>query len=252
MPEDLDQEEVKQGEKAAQAAQERLAAFEGARQQGRVEGHKEGYEEGYRQGHAEGLEKGFQEGNEEGQRQGYSDGHDKGFQEGRDAGFVQGREEGLASGVAAGKEEGVRQGQEEARMRLEEEVGRVRAIMEAMAQPLRGRFAEVGEVLGKMARDVVRAVLAREAKGDPEALSRAIASALETLPVFSRRPRLIFNPEDARLLESHGLLPGKDYDIEEDPALTRGGVQVEAEESIVDASLEERLSQALEKVYPED
>ena len=149
---------------------------------------------------------------------------DSARQKGYDEGFEKGHAEGLAKAQAITAD--------------------LQQLWEAMAQPF-GRqeealFAEQGLLVSRVA----RAVLERELQTEPASVEAALSKALELLKSSVQAIEITINSRDLSRLEAVApeLLQNQPWRIEVDDDLMPGGCRVQVDDSIVDATLEGRLT----------
>ena len=152
-----------------------------------------------------------------------------------DEAYAKGLEEGLRAGEAA----------------VQQQVNRLEQLMNALGNPFAELDEQVEEELVKLAIAIVRQLVRREIRTDPGQVIAVVREAVAALPVSSRSIRLHLHPEDAVLVrEAFSLSESeKNWQIVDDPVLTRGGCKVVTESSQVDASLETRLAQIIASVF---
>lgn len=144
-------------------------------------------------------------------------------------------------------EEGFQQGQRDgaqlAQQQIAQRVAELESLMQTLAQPLEQLDQEVEQQLVSLALTVARQLVRRELRSEPGEILAVIREALAVLPVSARQVRLHLNPEDAELVRA--TLPQADgeqnWQLVEDPVLSRGGCRVTTENSQIDATLENRL-----------
>lgn len=165
--------------------------------------------------------------------------HHKAYQEGlalgRDEGHRLGRQEGLTDGKTELRGAG----------------DRLRRLMLSLSRPLEQVDEKVERSLVMLAMTVARQLVRRELKTEPGQVVAAVREAVAALPVASRAIQVHLHPEDAELvrdaldLNSNAAGP---WEIVEDPVLTRGGCRVVAEDSHIDATVENRLAVTIAEV----
>lgn len=159
----------------------------------------------------------------------------EGLAEGRDEGHRLGRQEGLSDG----------------RAELRDEADHFRQLMLALARPLEQVDEKVERLLVMLAMTVARQLVRRELKTEPGQVVAAVREAVSALPNASRAIQVHLHPEDAALvraaLDLNSNTAGP-WEIVEDPVLTRGGCRVAAEDSHIDATVENRLAVTIAKV----
>jgi flagellar assembly protein FliH len=94
---------------------------------------------------------------------------------------------------------------------------------------------------------VAKHLVRRELRTDPGQVVAAVRQAVSILPINTRNIRVYLHPEDAALVKQSLSVTeetGEEqrWKIVEDPALTRGGCNVESELSRIDATVETRLA----------
>jgi flagellar assembly protein FliH len=91
---------------------------------------------------------------------------------------------------------------------------------------------------------IVRQLVRREVKSDPNLIIGVVREALSILPVNSRNVRLLVHPEDAELIREIYSLGDTEvgWKLVEDPVVNRGGCKVVTDTSQIDATLESRLA----------
>ena len=143
-----------------------------------------------------------------------------------------GYDTGYAEGLAAGRAQaaGV--------------VAQVEALLNSMAAPFVETDAVLLRELLSLTERVARAVIRRELSSGVD-IEQVLADALAALGSVSVPVQLMLNPADAALCSELGLLPNERFVLQESPGLARGGLQLRAGHSFVDASVESRIEAAL-------
>ncbi|GAB6039997.1 FliH/SctL family protein [Endothiovibrio diazotrophicus] len=159
------------------------------------------------------------------------------FEEGYAAGLVEGRVAGQAEFDARIAET------EQERARLIEKGGELEVLMEALIHPFEELDEEVEKEVAKLAMLVASQVVRRELHIDPGQVIAAVREAAAALPVAARSVQLHLHPEDAALVrEALSLHEGEQaWRLMEDVRISRGGCEVVAEDSRIDATVEKRL-----------
>jgi flagellar assembly protein FliH len=155
-----------------------------------------------------------------------------------DAGYAAGREAGLVA---------VRAEQQRVQDDLRERANRFGHLLDLMARPLKDLDDSVFDSLGTVVEAVVKQLLRRELKTQPEQIVGVVREAVGALSDAAREVRVHLHPDDAAVLREILVEPGNDraWRIVEDPVLTRGGCRVRSENSTVDARLEARIGAAV-------
>ncbi|WOJ96638.1 FliH/SctL family protein [Congregibacter brevis] len=149
---------------------------------------------------------------------------------GYDAGFA----EGLAAGNA----------------KASGQVAQLQALLDAMAAPFQESEAVLLRELLSLTERIARAVIRRELDSGAD-IERVLADALSALGSVSMPVTLTLNPLDAALCRDQGMLPNERFVVQENPSLARGGLQLAAGHSFVDASVETRIESALAELRGE-
>ncbi|MET0311697.1 MAG: flagellar assembly protein FliH [Burkholderiaceae bacterium] len=162
------------------------------------------------------------------------------------AAYEMGRERGFEMGARAGLEQGYSEGSQA----LEEFESRKAADVARQMQELADSFrtgmaaleSQVASDLVSLAIDIAREVLRRELATAPEALLPVAREALRAVGDGATQMEIHINPADAAMLREHleqqGNLRG--WALHEDESMMRGGLRVEADTGVADASFETR------------
>jgi flagellar assembly protein FliH len=176
----------------------------------------------------------------DGFRQGQQDGYDVGVEQGRSDGYDAGHAEGLAQGIEEGRQ-------------------RALAELEAMARPvdamLRGlkklkteyknaQRKEVVDLVGKIARQVIRAELALQ----PVQMLALVDEALSAMPPTRDEVEVMLNPEEMKRIQELDPKRARKWNLMADPALEPGECRVRAGDHEVDAGCQGRLAACMEQV----
>jgi flagellar assembly protein FliH len=150
-------------------------------------------------------------------------------------------------GFEQGKKDGFEYGHKEAvvvvRDGLITKAEKMDELMSALNTPFKELDEQVERELVSLTISMVRQLVRREVKLNPEQIVGVVREALALLPVSARNVRLVLHPEDAKLVREIFEVSDKDlaWTILEDPVLERGGCKVATDTSQIDATLESRL-----------
>lgn len=170
--------------------------------------------------------------------------YEEAFEKGRKEGVEKGIEEGKKAGFEAGKIEGLEKGYQENKHLLEQQSAEFVSLLESLSEP----FKELDESVEKQLVDLVIVIasqlIRREIKKDPGQIIAVIREAVNALPVASQQLTLQMHPEDAELVRSSLALDeiSPPWNIVEDPLITCGGCQVRTQTSVIDTTVENRLT----------
>jgi flagellar assembly protein FliH len=153
-------------------------------------------------------------------------------------------EEGFEKGKREGFEFGHKEGLSQARQQLQHYISQLDQLLNTFKEPLRDLDNQVERELLGLVIAIVKQLVRREVKSDPNLIVGVVREALSVLPVSSRNVRLMLHPEDAELIRNVYALGDSEmgWNLIEDPVINRGGCRVVTDTSQVDATLESRLA----------
>lgn len=181
---------------------------------------------------------------EDGYRQGQRDGYEAGLDLGRSDGYQAGHAEGHATGLAQGLEEGRAQALsqfDEASRPLDAMLGTLKKLRTDMKSAQR---KEVVDLVGKIARQVIRAELALQ----PVQLLALVDEALAAMPPTRDEVEVFLNPEELKRVTELDPKRAKRWNLLADPALELGELRVRAGDNEVDAGCQGRLAACMNQV----
>jgi flagellar assembly protein FliH len=175
-----------------------------------------------------------------GYRQGQQDGFDAGFEAARAEGFARGQEEGL--------ERGLEEGRAQALAHLEE-IGKpvdaaLRALKKLKSDFKAAQRKEVVDLVGKIARQVIRAELALQ----PTQLLALVDEALAAMPPARDAIEVLMNPEELKRVSELDPKRARKWNLLADPSLEAGEIRVKAGDHEVDAGCQGRLAACMDQV----
>ncbi len=179
-----------------------------------------------------------------GYRQGQQDGYDAGFEQARAEGFEAGQAEGRKQGLEAGHAEGLQQ----ALAGFEALAKPIDAALESLKQ-LKADYRdaqrkEVVDLVGKIARQVIRAELALQ----PTQLLALVDEALAAMPPSRDTVEVLMNPEELRRVTELDPKRAKKWNLLPDPSLEPGECRVKSGDHEVDAGCQGRLAACMDQV----
>ena len=148
---------------------------------------------------------------------------------------------------AAGLADGRKAGEEEVNRRI----GRLDALLNAMAQPLEALDEEVLQQLVELAMSTVRQLFRREIRAEPTHVIGVVREAIQLLPMSSQNVRVRLHPDDAELVRESLATTSEEeqaWSIVEDPLIDRGGCSVTTESSQIDAQTQTRLQAVIASI----
>jgi flagellar assembly protein FliH len=177
-----------------------------------------------------------------------ADGYRQGQRDGYDVGLEQGRTEGLETGHAEGMARGYEEGRQQALAELETAVKPVDAMLRALKK-LKTEYRnaqrnEVVDLVGKIARQVIRAELALQ----PVQMLALVDEALASMPPTRDDVEVLLNPEEMKRIQELDPKRAKKWNLLPDPSLEPGECRVKAGDHEVDAGCQNRLAACMEQV----
>lgn len=167
--------------------------------------------------------------------------YDAGFKKGETEGYVKGEQ----AGYEAGLEAGTNAGREAAEKAFNEEIATQRGVLNNLIQAFTNPpdpSAEYEQALLPLIVQITQVVLMGELKTEHSHIQRLIQQAISALPHGAQNCKAFVNPSDLAWLED-SVRP--EIELVADAALARGGCRIENAESKVDASIADRLHEAL-------
>lgn len=168
-------------------------------------------------------------------------------QEAQQAGTAEGHQQGYTTGW----QEGYAAGQEMAKT----EAKRLHELTLAMPTALRTTERELADLLLTLALDIARQVVRQELTVSPQPILALVRELMQSEPSLNGAPRLLVHPDDMSLINQYLAddLQTAGWQLRSDPAITRGGCQVQANSGELDATLEtrwQRVATALGRSRP--
>ncbi|NNE63638.1 MAG: flagellar assembly protein FliH [Gammaproteobacteria bacterium] len=143
--------------------------------------------------------------------------------------------------------EGYAQGMKKAELEVASEKARLKNLINFLEHPVQALNEEVEQQLTQVAVSLAQQLVRRELRLEPGEIIGLIRDSVKLLPANSRRISILINPEDASLVRSALSINTNDeeqsWKLVEDPIITRGGCEIKTETSVINATLENRLSE---------
>ncbi len=143
------------------------------------------------------------------------------------------------------QEEGYQQGMQQAEQEVARLKRQVADVINFFQQPLQFLNEEVEQQLNLLAVTLAQQLVRREIRAEPGEIIAVIREAVKMLPVNNRKIRIFLHPEDADIVRNTLQLDEKEdeqnWKLMEDPMITRGGCEIKSEQSVINATLENRL-----------
>lgn len=195
-------------------------------------------EEIRRDAYNEGLEQGLVEGRQKGEKLGY----DKGFEQGKKEGYGKGFEEGKEAGFNAGEKKAERDG----KLRTDEQVKQLTAVMFALLDPIDNQQVELSQTVHDLVITLAKAVVGQELNQGSEHILTLVNKAVKDLPLGSQNIRVYVHSVDFPYLEEAAKQTELNWKPCIDDSLEPGGCRLQTEHSLVDYTRSERLQQILQ------
>lgn len=177
-----------------------------------------------------------------------ADGYRQGQREGYEVGLDQGRAEGFPQGQAEGLQRGIEDGRAMALDGFEQLGKPIDAMLKSLKKlktDLRAaQRNEVVELVGKIARQVIRAELALQ----PVQMLALVDEALAGMPPTRDEVEVLLNPEELKRIQELDPKRAKKWTLLPDPALEPGECRVRSGDHEVDAGCQGRLAAVMEQV----
>ena len=176
-----------------------------------------------------------------------------GYRQGQREGYEVGLDQGRAEGFPLGQSEGLQRGIEEGRAMALDQFEQLSKPIDAMLKNLKklktdlraAQRTEVVELVGKIARQVIRAELALQ----PVQLLSLVEEALAVMPPSRDQVEVFMNPEELRRVLELDPKRAKKWTLLPDPALEAGECRVRSGDNEVDAGCQGRLAAVMEQVH---
>lgn len=154
------------------------------------------------------------------------------------------RSKGHEEGYAQGHGEGCREALETGRRQVEEKLTYLQSLIESLETPFKQLDDQVEQELRHLVVAIAQQLVRREIRAEPGEIIGLIRESMALLPANQRRVSIHLHPEDAELLRDILAASDKEHnwDLVEEPLITRGGCRIGTEVSHIDATLESRLA----------
>lgn len=175
-----------------------------------------------------------------GYRQGQQDGYDAGFEAAQADGYARGHAEGLARGLEEGRAQA---------LAGLDQIGKpvdaaLKALKKLKSDYKAAQRKEVVDLVGKIARQVIRAELALQ----PTQLLALVDEALAAMPPARDGVEVLMNPEELKRVSELDPKRAKKWNLLADPSLEAGEIRVKAGDHEVDAGCQGRLAACMDQV----
>jgi len=144
------------------------------------------------------------------------------------------------------EEEGFQQGLVNAEQETVQLRQRLLQIIDFFEHPLKSLNEDIEHQLTQVAVTLAQQLVRRELKVEPGEIIGLIRDSVKLLPGNARNITIVLHPDDASLVrDALSIDPNGDehsWKLIEDPMISRGGCEIQAPPSTINATLENRLS----------
>ncbi len=148
---------------------------------------------------------------------------------------------------AQAEEEGYQQGLVRAQQETRELQQQLLQLIDFLEHPLQELNEDIEHQLTQLAVTLAQQLVRRELKVEPGEIIGLIRDSVQLLPGIQRNISIVLHPEDAQLVRNALSIETSDeehnWKLVEDPMITRGGCEINAPPSAINATLENRLSE---------
>jgi len=148
---------------------------------------------------------------------------------------------------AQAEEEGYQQGLVRAQQETCELQQQLLHLIDFFEHPLQSLNEDIEHQLTQLAVTLAQQLVRRELKVEPGEIIGLIRDSVQLLPGMQRNISIVLHPEDAQLVRNALSIETSDeehnWKLIEDPMITRGGCEINAPPSAINATLENRLSE---------
>ena len=145
------------------------------------------------------------------------------------------------------EEEGYQQGLVRAQQEARELQQQLLHLIDFFEHPLQALNEDIEHQLTQLAVTLAQQLVRRELKVEPGEIIGLIRDSVKLLPGIQRNISIVLHPQDAQLVRNALSIGTSDeehnWKLVEDPMITRGGCEINAPPSAINATLENRLSE---------
>lgn len=145
------------------------------------------------------------------------------------------------------EEEGYQQGLVRAQQETRELQQQLLHLIDFFEHPLQALNEDIEHQLTQLAVTLAQQLVRRELKVEPGEIIGLIRDSVKLLPGMQRNISIVLHPQDAQLVRNALSIETSDeehnWKLVEDPMITRGGCEINAPPSAINATLENRLSE---------
>lgn len=143
------------------------------------------------------------------------------------------------------QEEGYQEGLKKAQQENDQLKQRLLSLINFFESPLQSLNEEVEQQLSLLAVTLAQQLVRREIRAEPGEIIGVIRESVQLLPANSRQIKISLHPDDAALVRKTLQLDENEeeqsWKILENRMISRGGCEITADKSVINATLENRL-----------
>lgn len=153
-------------------------------------------------------------------------------------------EEAKKEGYQQGNKQGYLEGKQKAETEFKQRIELLDSYLSLISQPLNNLDEKIEQEIVNLSLLIARHIIRRELKLEPGEIVAVVREAIKAIASSSQDTYIHLHPEDAELVKSAFSLKDEElnWKIEEDILLMRGDCRIETNSSLIDASVESRLS----------
>ncbi|BBP69621.1 flagellar assembly protein FliH [Pseudomonas sp. Seg1] len=163
------------------------------------------------------------------------------------------RQEAYNEGFGIGEKEGFHSAtlkvRQEAEVALAAKLASLEQLMTHLFEPIAEQDTQIEKSLVDLVQHITKQVIKRELAIDSSQIEHVMRDALKLLPLGVENVRLYVNPQDFEQAKALRERHEETWRIVEDEALMPGGCRVETAHSRIDASIETRVTQVMDKLF---
>lgn len=181
-----------------------------------------------------------------------SEAEKEGVAQGKEQGYEAGYQQGYQDGMIKGKEDGFNEGKQEGIHSVKEQINTLEQLIRQLQQPLKIVDEEIEKELLSLVVELVKTSVSQELLLHPNHILSVLKTGLTLLPTNNKNMSIYLHPKDATLVNDaykQTQYISKDWDLNEDIAITQGGCILKSNDSTLDLTIEHQLNEVLSQTY---
>lgn len=162
-------------------------------------------------------------------------------------GLQQGRQEGLQQGLDEGRQTGHAEGLAQAQTEVEARLQLLQSALEQLDTPLRQLDQQVEQLVVELVLEFGQAVVANELQSSPETVLQVVQECIGQLPQHAGNVLIQVHPDDLAVIEPL-VAVNERWQLLDNTDIQRGGCKVEASNTVIDHTMEQRLAAAVSQL----